>query len=204
MSSVPTASAFVSIGANGAKIIPPSRTHTRLATLQFPKPLLVSSRFFVSRNPNRLFNQEIQSWNASGSFHSVCSLPRLKVSSDDAQFSSIPEDKQVQQQKQQQPNFAEFITSERVKVVAMLALALALCNVDRVVMSVAIVPLSLANGWSRSFSGIVQVGVKCLKNCLWENFVWVAANLLFNWHLWAVSLSVGVSGFAYSWRGVSG
>ncbi|XVE87882.1 hypothetical protein DITRI_Ditri19aG0024200 [Diplodiscus trichospermus] len=53
-------------------------------------------------------------------------------------------------------SFAEFITSERVKVVAMLALALALCNADRVVMSVAIVPLSLAHGWSRSFSGIVQ------------------------------------------------
>lgn len=42
-------------------------------------------------------------------------------------------------------------------MVAMLALALALCNADRVVMSVAIVPLSLANGWTRSFSGIVQV-----------------------------------------------
>ncbi|KAM7260190.1 hypothetical protein ACFE04_015931 [Oxalis oulophora] len=54
------------------------------------------------------------------------------------------------------PSFAEFITSERVKVVAMLALALALCNADRVVMSVAIVPLSVTHGWSRSFSGIVQ------------------------------------------------
>lgn len=42
-------------------------------------------------------------------------------------------------------------------MVAMLALALALCNADRVVMSVAIVPLSLSNGWSRSFAGIVQV-----------------------------------------------
>lgn len=50
----------------------------------------------------------------------------------------------------------ELITSERVKVVAMLALALALCNADRVVMSVAIVPLSLANGWSQSFSGVIQ------------------------------------------------
>ncbi|PQP94333.1 hypothetical protein Pyn_00426 [Prunus yedoensis var. nudiflora] len=38
----------------------------------------------------------------------------------------------------------------------MLALALALCNADRVVMSVAIVPLSLSNGWSRSFAVIVQ------------------------------------------------
>ncbi|XP_048140017.1 probable anion transporter 4, chloroplastic isoform X2 [Rhodamnia argentea] len=56
----------------------------------------------------------------------------------------------------QAPGFVEFITSERVKVVAMLALALALCNADRVVMSVVIVPLSLSHGWSRSFAGIVQ------------------------------------------------
>ena len=55
------------------------------------------------------------------------------------------------------PNFFEFVTSERVKVVAMLGLALALCNADRVVMSVAIVPLSKARGWSQSFAGIVQV-----------------------------------------------
>ncbi|XP_068644316.1 probable anion transporter 3, chloroplastic isoform X1 [Aristolochia californica] len=53
-------------------------------------------------------------------------------------------------------NFLEFITSERVKVVSMLALALALCTADRVVMSVAIVPLSAAHGWSKSFSGVVQ------------------------------------------------
>ncbi|OVA17681.1 Major facilitator superfamily [Macleaya cordata] len=56
----------------------------------------------------------------------------------------------------QSPTFFEFITSERVKVIAMVALALALCNADRVVMSVAIVPLSLTHGWSRSFAGIVQ------------------------------------------------
>ncbi|KAL6840183.1 hypothetical protein ACP4OV_029993 [Aristida adscensionis] len=51
---------------------------------------------------------------------------------------------------------AEFVTSERVKVAAMLALALALCNADRVVMSVAIVPLSQAYGWTPSFAGVVQ------------------------------------------------
>ncbi|XP_062226286.1 probable anion transporter 3, chloroplastic isoform X1 [Phragmites australis] len=51
---------------------------------------------------------------------------------------------------------AEFVTSERVKVAAMLGLALALCNADRVVMSVAIVPLSQAYGWTTSFGGIVQ------------------------------------------------
>ncbi|GMH11175.1 hypothetical protein Nepgr_013016 [Nepenthes gracilis] len=56
----------------------------------------------------------------------------------------------------QEPNFVEFVTSERVKVVIMLALALALCNADRVVMSVTIVPLSLSHGWSTSFAGIVQ------------------------------------------------
>ncbi|CAN6458251.1 unnamed protein product [Victoria cruziana] len=50
----------------------------------------------------------------------------------------------------------EFITSERVKIVAMLACALALCNADRVVMSVAVVPMSSFYGWSRSFSGVVQ------------------------------------------------
>ncbi|KAI5433975.1 hypothetical protein KIW84_020999 [Lathyrus oleraceus] len=38
----------------------------------------------------------------------------------------------------------------------MFALAPALCNTDRVVMSVAMVPLSLVNGWSVLFSGIIQ------------------------------------------------
>ncbi|KAK7385498.1 hypothetical protein VNO78_31220 [Psophocarpus tetragonolobus] len=86
---------------------------------------------------------------------SLRSLPRLGVSSNDAHFNSGP-GPGPEETHQQQPSFVEFITSERVKVVAMLALALALCNADRVVMSVAIVPLSLANGWSRAFAGIVQ------------------------------------------------
>ncbi|KAJ8747678.1 hypothetical protein K2173_013021 [Erythroxylum novogranatense] len=77
------------------------------------------------------------------------SLPPLcSVSSDDARLGSFGEP--------EAPSFMVFITSERVKVAAMLGLALALCNADRVVMSVAIVPLSLAHGWSPSFSGIVQ------------------------------------------------
>ncbi|CAH9094240.1 unnamed protein product [Cuscuta europaea] len=38
----------------------------------------------------------------------------------------------------------------------MLALSLALCNADRVVMSVAIVPISVSYGWRQSFAGIVQ------------------------------------------------
>lgn len=79
---------------------------------------------------------------------------RIRVSSNDAQFGSLPNKGGAESS-----SFAEFITSERVKVVAMLALALALCNADRVVMSVAIMPLSLAHGWSRSFAGIVQVAL---------------------------------------------
>ncbi|KAG6486170.1 hypothetical protein ZIOFF_054740 [Zingiber officinale] len=58
-------------------------------------------------------------------------------------------------------HFVEFLTSERVKVVSMLGLALALCNADRAVMSVAIVPLSRAHGWTQSFAGIVQVLLLC-------------------------------------------
>lgn len=76
---------------------------------------------------------------------------RCGVSSGGAQFGAVPEERGTESS-----SLVEFVTSERVKVVAMLALALALCNADRVVMSVAIVPLSLARGWSRSFSGIVQ------------------------------------------------
>ncbi|CAA6669444.1 unnamed protein product [Spirodela intermedia] len=55
------------------------------------------------------------------------------------------------------PSLLEFLTSERVKVVAMIAMALALCNADRVVMSVAIVPMSAARGWTKSFAGVVQL-----------------------------------------------
>ena len=47
----------------------------------------------------------------------------------------------------------------RLHVIAMVALALLLCNADRVIMSVAIVPLSAANGWSESIGGVVQVHV---------------------------------------------
>lgn len=92
------------------------------------------------------------------------SSSRARVSSDDAaRLNSSPEEEE--EGTTPTSSFAEFITSERVKVVAMLGLALALCNADRVVMSVAIVPLSLSRGWSRSFSGIVQVvSVWLLRN----------------------------------------
>ncbi|KAG6596362.1 putative anion transporter 3, chloroplastic, partial [Cucurbita argyrosperma subsp. sororia] len=45
---------------------------------------------------------------------------------------------------------------ERFKVVALTAFVMCLCNADRVVMSVAIVPLAAKYGWSNSFLGIVQ------------------------------------------------
>ncbi|KAJ8753752.1 hypothetical protein K2173_000006 [Erythroxylum novogranatense] len=45
---------------------------------------------------------------------------------------------------------------ERYKVVALTACVMCLCNADRVVMSVAVVPLAAKFGWSSSFLGIVQ------------------------------------------------
>ncbi|KAK6943077.1 Major facilitator superfamily [Dillenia turbinata] len=50
----------------------------------------------------------------------------------------------------------KFRVPERFKVVALMALAMCLCNADRVVMSVAVVPLAAKHGWSSSFLGIVQ------------------------------------------------
>ncbi|KAL8517355.1 hypothetical protein ACS0TY_015554 [Phlomoides rotata] len=49
-----------------------------------------------------------------------------------------------------------FMAAERFKVVALVAAVMCLCNADRVVMSVAIVPLAAKYGWSTSFLGIVQ------------------------------------------------
>jgi hypothetical protein len=46
---------------------------------------------------------------------------------------------------------------ERAKVVALVAAIMLLCNADRVVMSVAVVPMAAQYGWSSSFVGIVQV-----------------------------------------------
>lgn len=88
-------------------------------------------------------------------------LPGVRASSNDAQSiacGSFGAGGEVRE-----PTFMEFITSERVKVVAMLALALALCNADRVVMSVAIVPLSMSYGWRQSFAGVVQVSL-CFRH----------------------------------------
>lgn len=87
------------------------------------------------------------------SFSSGIRIGPVRVSSNGARFGSFSEDVESAEA----PSFVEFITSERVKVAAMLALALLLCNADRVVMSVAIVPLSHSHGWTKSFAGIVQV-----------------------------------------------
>ncbi|KAH7549936.1 hypothetical protein JRO89_XS13G0107800 [Xanthoceras sorbifolium] len=70
----------------------------------------------------------------------------------------------------------------------MLALALALCNADRVVMSVAIVPLSLAHGWSRSFSGIVQ------SSFLWGYMISpIAGGTLVDYYGGKVVMAAGVA-----------
>lgn len=50
-----------------------------------------------------------------------------------------------------------FSIPERFKVVALTACVMCLCNADRVVMSVAVVPLAAKYGWSSSFLGVVQV-----------------------------------------------
>lgn len=50
----------------------------------------------------------------------------------------------------------KIIVPERFKVVALMAFVMCLCNADRVVMSVAIVPLAGKYGWSSSFLGVVQ------------------------------------------------
>ncbi|XP_075492685.1 putative anion transporter 4, chloroplastic [Primulina tabacum] len=87
-----------------------------------------------------------------------------------------------------EPSFLEFITSERVKVVAMLALALALCNADRVVMSVAIVPISLSRGWGQSFAGVVQ------SSFLWGYLISpIAGGAIVDYHGGKVVMAWGVA-----------
>ncbi|GLT37641.1 hypothetical protein SLA2020_119450 [Shorea laevis] len=111
--------------------------------------------------------------------------PVFGISSNGAKFGPTPEERGSGTD--QSPTFTEFITSERVKVVAMLALALALCNADRVVMSVAIVPLSLAHGWTRSFSGIVQ------SFFLWGYLMTIAGGALVDYYGGKVVMAWGVA-----------
>ncbi|KAH7284497.1 hypothetical protein KP509_34G056600 [Ceratopteris richardii] len=51
---------------------------------------------------------------------------------------------------------APLFASQRIRVGALVAIAMALCNADRVIMSVAIVKFSEVYNWSTSFAGIVQ------------------------------------------------
>lgn len=46
--------------------------------------------------------------------------------------------------------------AERSKVVALVAAVMCLCNANRIVMAVAVVPWAEVHGWSSSFVGIVQ------------------------------------------------
>ncbi|WCJ42928.1 phosphate transporter 4 3 [Euphorbia peplus] len=129
---------------------PISQNRSTLQNKNFKLPL--PSRFSESRSQNCFRNiSAVPPYSVQFPLRHGSVRSRVRVSSDDTEFDRLGEDTELQS-----PSFREFITSERIKVVAMLALALSLCNADRVVMSVAIVPLSLANGWSRSFSGIVQ------------------------------------------------
>lgn len=58
----------------------------------------------------------------------------------------------------------KFVIPERLKVVGLMACVMSLCNADRVVMSVAIVPLAAQHGWSSSFLGIVQVNLRIYQH----------------------------------------
>ncbi|KAE8705636.1 putative anion transporter 4 [Hibiscus syriacus] len=132
----------------------PKITHDKHCRLQLRYPCIEFSNLKCFGDVNSRHDVSVQQLLRDGSGGSRRILSRrIRVSSNDAQFGSLPEKGEAESST---TSFAEFITSERVKVVAMLALALALCNADRVVMSVAIVPLSAAHGWSRSFGGIVQ------------------------------------------------
>lgn len=122
---------------------------------QNPKQTLITKsphHFINSSSYSTKSTKRIQFQNQLYKIHTSSRLLKTpRVSSDDAvSFDEF---------EVSEPSFLEFITSERVKVVAMVGLALALCNADRVVMSVAIVPLSQSRGWSQSFAGVVQVPV---------------------------------------------
>lgn len=64
-----------------------------------------------------------------------------------------------------------FSIPERLKVVSLVACVMCLCNADRVVMSVAIVPLAAKHGWSNSFLGIVQVFLITTKFFIMNKFI---------------------------------
>ncbi|KAI7729690.1 hypothetical protein M8C21_000978 [Ambrosia artemisiifolia] len=134
---------------------PIKTTHNQfIHTLSKPLSSSSSSSYSSSINSTSSTSKPIQfhhnSYKVQTSSHRLFLKP--KVLSDDTQ-PTLPF---ITSDEASEPSFLEFITSERVKVVAMVALALALCNADRVVMSVAIVPLSQSRGWSQAFAGVVQ------------------------------------------------
>ncbi|OAY70608.1 putative anion transporter 3, chloroplastic [Ananas comosus] len=133
----------------------PSPSSSLSGELRPPLPTLAPSRF--AQSSSRRSSQPRHPWRSRRDqlrlrfpslLRPLSSPPRVSSKPAAGSFDSDGEMKN--------PSFVEFVTSERVKVVAMLGLALALCNADRVVMSVAIVPLSRAHGWTQSFAGIVQ------------------------------------------------
>ncbi|GFZ01643.1 phosphate transporter 4;3 [Actinidia rufa] len=129
-----------------------------LPTFQNPKPLFKPQPPNPTPSPPKLFNRSSSSSRNALSHGAGEIRPRVLVRVGGSASSSVPDPGEGEGEGEalREQSFVEFITSERVKVVAMLALALALCNADRVVMSVAIVPLSIANGWRQSFAGVVQ------------------------------------------------
>ncbi|PSS09464.1 Anion transporter 4 like [Actinidia chinensis var. chinensis] len=127
-----------------------------LPTFQNPKPLFKPQPLNPTPSPPKLFNRSSSSSRNALSHGAGEIRPRVLVRVGGSASSSVPDPGEGEGEALREQSFVEFITSERVKVVAMLALALALCNADRVVMSVAIVPLSIANGWRQSFAGVVQ------------------------------------------------
>ncbi|CAL5424523.1 unnamed protein product [Camellia sinensis] len=138
-------------------------------TFQNPKPFNPhpsNSTLFFNRSSSSSYSRIALSHGACKT--SNLTLVRLGDPARDAQF--FAGDEQEEEEVVKEPSFFDFVSSERMKVVAMIALALALCNADRVVMSVAIVPLSLANGWRQSFAGVVQLFITSQK---WQSsFLW--------------------------------
>ncbi|KAJ9565314.1 hypothetical protein OSB04_001280 [Centaurea solstitialis] len=139
------------------------RRRRSFPNLKSPSSSCCTNSSLTTSNPtsNRIQFQHYESYHRAWRSSSRL-LPNPRVSSSDNTHptvvaSSSNEYEEEEEASSEEPSFVEFITSERVKVVAMVALALALCNADRVVMSVAVVPLSQSRGWSQSFAGVVQL-----------------------------------------------
>ncbi|KAL9263790.1 putative anion transporter 4, chloroplastic [Drosera capensis] len=129
-------------------------TTTPLTTTKFHSPQIPKSRNPISQIPSLSLLKPLHIPSISLQFNPQ--ITPLLLRSRPIRASSAGEAEE-ERERDVRGDVVEFVTSERVKVVMMLALALALCNADRVVMSVAIVPLSASHGWSTSFAGVVQL-----------------------------------------------